>query len=102
MTFIETFTLQAPAPFDFNLSAQIFSSGDTEIRSFANGVFHQVLLINGELVLVKLTSEGAGQKPKIRIELLSNKPLTAQDKKTAKEAIRFIFNLGFDLCAFYE
>ena len=43
MTFTETFTLQPLAPFNFDLTAQIFSSGDKQIRSYANGEFHQVL-----------------------------------------------------------
>jgi DNA-3-methyladenine glycosylase II len=102
MTFTETFTLQAPAPFNFDLSAQIFLSGDKEIRGYADGVFHQVLEINRNLVLVKLTSQGTIQHPKIAVELNSNKPLTPKDKQTAAETIRFIFNLGFDLFAFYK
>lgn len=102
MTFTETFQLQALAPFNFDLCAQIFSSGDPEIRSYANGEFHQVLEINGNLVLVKLTSHGTIEQPKIAVELKSNNPLTPQDKKNAEKAIRFIFNLGFDLCSFYK
>ena len=54
MTFTETFQLKALAPFDFDLSAQIFSSGDPQIRTYANGVFHQVLKINGNLVLINI------------------------------------------------
>jgi DNA-3-methyladenine glycosylase II len=102
MTFTETFQLQALAPFNFDLSAQIFSSGDTEIRAYANGEFHQVLRLDGNLVLVKLNSKGTIQQPRIAVELKSNKPLTPQDKQTAEETIRFIFNLGFDLCSFYK
>ena len=102
MTFTETFQLQALAPFNFDLSAQIFSSGDTQIRTYLNGEFHQVLRINGNLVLVKLTSNGTIEQPKLIVELKSNNPITPKSKQTAEETIRLIFNLGFDLCSFYK
>ena len=102
MTYTETFTLQPLAPFNFDSTAQIFSSGDKQIRSYTNGEFHQVLEINKNLVLVKLTSIGTIQQPKIVVELKSNKPLTSKDSKTAADAIHYIFNLDFNLFAFYQ
>ncbi len=102
MSFTETFTVQALAPFNFDLTAQIFGNGDKQIRAYANGEFHQVLRINGNLVLVKLTSNGMIQKSKIVVELKSNNPLTPKDRQIAKETIRFIFNLDFNLCSFYK
>lgn len=102
MAFTETFTVQALAPFNFDLTAQIFSSGDKQIRTYANGEFHQVLRINGNLVLVNLTSNGTVQQPKLNVEMKSNNPMTAQDKGKAEETVKFIFNLDFDLQSFYE
>jgi hypothetical protein len=89
MTFTEIFTIQPLAPFNFDLTAQIFSSGDLQIRSYANGEFHQVLEINSDLVLVKLTSNGTIQQPRIDVELKSNKPLTPKDRKTAANTIHY-------------
>jgi DNA-3-methyladenine glycosylase II len=102
MTFTETFTIQALAPFNFDSCAQIFGGGDPEIRSYANGEFHQVLRLNGNLVLIQVSSAGSTEKPKLSITLKSNTALTAQDKKAAQEAVKFIFNLSFDLCGFYK
>lgn len=102
MASTETFTVQALAPFNFELTAHIFSSGDGQIRSYANGVFHQVLRIDGNLVLVKLASSGTVEKPKLTVELTSSNPLTPQGKRIAEETIRFIFNLNFDLYSFYK
>ena len=102
MAFTETFIVEASAPFDFDLSAQIFSNGDTQIRSYRNGLFYQVLKINGNLVLAKLTSKGTVQQPRISVELESNKPITPKDIQTAEKNVRFIFNLDFNLCAFYK
>jgi DNA-3-methyladenine glycosylase II len=102
MAFTENFQLKALAPFSFDLCTQIFSSGDPEIRAYANGVFYQVLKINGNLVLVNLSSAGTIQEPKIKVQLKSNHPITVEDKRKAEETVVFIFNLDFDLCSFYK
>jgi DNA-3-methyladenine glycosylase II len=102
MTFTETFTIQVLAPFNFDLTAQIFAHGDKQIRSYANGQFSQVLRVNGKLFLIRLASAGTVEQPKINVELKSNIPITLQDKRKAEEAAKFIFNLGFQLCSFYD
>ncbi len=102
MLFTETFTLKPTAPLNFDLTAQIFSSGDKQIRAYTNGLFHQVLRLNGNLVLIEIASSGSLEQPKLTVALKSNGPITAQDKKTAEETVRFILNLDFDLCSFYK
>ena len=102
MTFAESFQVEALAPFDFDLTAHIFSSGDKQVRSYANGKFSQVLKINGRLTLIQLASVGTIDQPKIGIEIRSNNPITSQDKQKTKEAITFIFNLDFNLNSFYN
>ena len=102
MTFTETFIVQALAPFNFDLSAQIFSNGDPEIRIYTNGVFNQVLEINGKLMLILVSSAGTVEKPEILVELKSNIAITALDKKAAEKIVKFIFNLDFDLNSFYK
>ena len=56
MTFTEFFTVHGIPPFDFDLSVKIFRNGDPQIRSYVNGMFYQVLKINGKLVLCKFSS----------------------------------------------
>jgi DNA-3-methyladenine glycosylase II len=102
LTFIETFQVEAVAHFNFDLSARIFSSGDKQIRSYSDGHFTQALKINGKLAQVKLTSLGPVEKPKINVEFKSNSQITLLDKQKGTEAIKFIFNLEFDLCSFYN
>jgi DNA-3-methyladenine glycosylase II len=102
MAFNAAFTIQATAPFDFDLSAQIFGSGDGQIRSYKDGVFSVVLRLNGRLVLAKAANAGTVEKPKIAVELKSTVPLTGDDVQRAREAVKFIFNLGFPLGSFYE
>ena len=102
MSFTQTFQLQALAPFNFELSAQLSSSGDREIRDYENGKFHQVLRLNGNLVLIRVTSNGKIEQPKLTVEVKSNKPITFHDKIKAKEVVNYIFNLSFDLSSFYK
>ncbi len=65
-------------------------------------MFHQVLKINGNLVLIKVSSSGTVEKPELSVMLNSNIVLTMQDKKAAEKIVEFIFNLGFDLTSFYR
>jgi len=101
LTFTESFQVEALAPFDFDLTAHIFSRGDNQIRSYANGKFSQILKINGKLILIQLSSVGTIEQPKIAVALKSAETITSKDKQKAGEAVKFIFNLDFNLCSFY-
>jgi DNA-3-methyladenine glycosylase II len=102
MTFTETIEVRAAAPFNFDLTAQIFRNGDKHIRTYRDGVFSQTLKLNDQLALVKVTSTGTLEQPKLTIELKTNKPVTFVDKRKAQETVKFIFNLDFDLNSFYK
>jgi DNA-3-methyladenine glycosylase II len=102
MVFAETFTLEPLPPFCLDCTAQIFRLGDKQIRSFVEGVFRQVLNIDGDLVLAQVSSNSDREKPLLTVVLKSNKPKTASNKTNAKEAIKHIFNLDFDLASFYQ
>ena len=75
MTFAETFTLKPLSPFSLDLSAQVFSNGDKQVRAYLNGEFSQVFLFDGYLVFGKITSTGTVEQPELLIELKSNKPI---------------------------
>ena len=102
MAFTETFTVEPPAPFSLDLSAQVFSSGDPHVRGYVNGEFSQVLQLAGNLVSAEVSSAGSVEQPKLAVELKSNKPITPKTKQDAQEAIAYIFNLNFDLKSFYR
>jgi DNA-3-methyladenine glycosylase II len=102
LTFTESFTVDALAPFDFDLSAQIFGNGDPQIRRYENGIFHQAIRFNGKLALAQLTSLGTVEKPEICVTLKSNSPITTKDTQKAKETITYQFNLDFPLQNFYK
>lgn len=102
MATTETFEVKPLAPFSLELSAQIFAGLNPAVRCFSDGVFSQVLHVNGCLVHVRVVSKGTVAKPKLQIRLTSNQPLPEQNKQAAKEAITYIFNLNFDLKAVYQ
>jgi DNA-3-methyladenine glycosylase II len=102
MTFTETQIINALAPFDFNLSAQIFANTDRQVRAFADGCFSQVIQLDGKLILVNLTSKGTVDKPKLKFELKSNSTISLNEKNKSEAIISYIFNLKLPLNEFYE
>jgi DNA-3-methyladenine glycosylase II len=102
MTFNEAITVKAVPPFDFGLSAQIFRSGDPQIRIFSDDLLTQVIRIDGKLLLVQLKATGTVEAPKIRVEVKSYSQISPTDEKQLQEVVKFIFNLNFSLQNFYE
>jgi DNA-3-methyladenine glycosylase II len=99
---IKKITLVAVPPFRFDLSAEIFSNGDRQIRKYEENRFWQIIRVNGKLIFAAVESVGTVDKPKLSAELKSDKALTRDDEKKAEEAISVLFNLNFDLAPFYE
>jgi DNA-3-methyladenine glycosylase II len=102
MIFAEKIMVSAVPPFNFDLSAKIFSDGDRQIRNYEDGKFTQVIRVNDKLIHVTLKPEGTVDKPQLLTELKSEKIMTKADKKKTTETIRSLFNLDFDLTQFYE
>jgi DNA-3-methyladenine glycosylase II len=99
---IKKLTLKAVPPFRFDLSAEIFSNGDRQIRKYDQNRFWQIIRINGKLILATVESEGTVDEPKLFAELKSDKALTQDDAERAEEALSVLFSLNFDLTPFYE
>lgn len=102
MAHTEMFRITALPPFNFDLSAQIFSDGDEQIRHYEKGKFWQVIRIDHKLALVSLTSVGNVEKPKLSAELKTNFKLTVNDRENATKVVSSLFNVDFDLAEFYE
>jgi DNA-3-methyladenine glycosylase II len=94
--------VDAVAPFDFDLSASIFSGGDRRIAKYENGRFWQVLRVDDKLVLVAVRSVGTVDQPRLRVDLKSNENILERDKEIVQDLVCVSFNLRFDLNAFYE
>jgi DNA-3-methyladenine glycosylase II len=98
----EKLTMKTVPPFDFDLSAKIFSDGDKQIRKYENGKFWQVFRVNNKLILIIVKALGTVDKPKLSIELKSNEKISFSDKQETEEIIRALFGLKLDLKPFYE
>jgi DNA-3-methyladenine glycosylase II len=94
--------IQALPPFDFHLSATIFATGDPQIRTYENGTFWQVLRVDSKLVLVIVTASGTVEHPELSVNLQSNDELSPGDIDRVETTIASLFNVPFDLTAFYE
>jgi DNA-3-methyladenine glycosylase II len=95
-------TLKPIPPFDFDLSATIFSDGDKQIRKYEKGKYWQVIRTNDKLILVAIRSVGTVDEPKLSVELKSKEEILPNDKEKAKEIIYFLLNLKLDLNPFFE
>jgi DNA-3-methyladenine glycosylase II len=94
--------LDATSPFHFDLSAEIFSNGDRQIRKYEKSRFWQLIRANGKLLLATVESVGTIDKPRLVAELKSDKALTQADAEKAEETLGVLFSLNFDLIPFYE
>jgi len=89
-------------PFDFDLSATIFFGGDPQIRTYENGKYWQVVRAHNTLMLITISSSGTVDNPELLVELQSSAEISNNDKKITEEMISSLFNLTFDLTAFYD
>jgi DNA-3-methyladenine glycosylase II len=90
------------APFNFDLSAKIFSNGDPQIQKYENDSYWQVLRLKSSLVLVNVWSSGSVDDPEIKVEVLSDKDLDEDDGLVVKQMVISIFNMNFNLRNFYD
>jgi DNA-3-methyladenine glycosylase II len=102
MIYSEKIEVTAVPPYSFDLSCEIFTSGDKQIRNAENGRFWQVIRVNGKLVLAIVASTGKVNEPRLTTDLKSDKDINEEDKKAAGEAIAALFSLDLDLKPFYE
>jgi DNA-3-methyladenine glycosylase II len=95
-------TITPVPPYDFDLSARIFSTGDEQIRKYENGRYQQVIGANNKLILITVKSSGSVDAPVLEMELKSNRKISENDRRVAEETISYILNLGLDLETFYQ
>jgi DNA-3-methyladenine glycosylase II len=100
--FTQKITLKPVPPFSFDLSANIFSHGDKQIRTYEDGKFTQLIRVDGKLIHIALTSKGTLDKPELQAELTTNETLGAAENKKVRKIINLLFNLDFDPTDFYK
>jgi len=96
-----TFTIEPVPPFDFDLTAAIFASGDPQIRLFRNGKFWQVLDTGDTMVLAEVYSRGTVERPNIAVSCRSSRPIKKAILDATRDTVAGIFNTGDDPARFY-
>ena len=81
-------------PFVFDLSATIFSDGDSQIRTYENGMYWLVVRAHKKLILITITSSGTVDKPELAVELQANEEISHYEKRITEEIIYSLFNLN--------
>jgi len=89
-------------PFDFSLSAAIFSGGEPDIRTFRDGVFRQVLDTGGSRVLAEVRSSGTTEEPELTVALRSDHPISRNEKRLAGAQVASVFSIADDPDLFYR
>ena len=90
------------SPFDFSLSAAIFSGGDPNIRRYDNGIFRQVLDAGNGPVLAEVSSSGTTENPEVSLSIRSDHPVPRGDRQQVKETIASLLSITDDLGPFYQ
>lgn len=98
-----TLTLHPVPPYDFPLSAKIFSAGDPAFRSFKEGIFtHTFCRGNQEGLLAEVRDKGSVDDPLLELSLhstgLLDNPGTEEE---VKKMVENILNIRDDLRLFY-
>jgi DNA-3-methyladenine glycosylase II len=90
------------APYNFSLSAAIFSGGASDIRAFRDGVFRQVVSVDTHVVLAEVTSFGTTEHPDLSLAIRSDRPVSADIAQHAGSQMACILSISDDLAPFYQ
>ena len=89
-------------PYDFSLSAAIFSNGDPDIRIFREGVYRHALDIHGHPVLVEVRDRGTVDDPALEVTIRPDDGIRNRETSDAGEIVASMFNISDDLIPFYR
>ena len=89
-------------PYDFELSMNLFSDGDRQIRRFEEGKFWQIVRIDRRLFLLTLRDVGTADEPKVAVDLGSTQNFSAEEEEKCRELSSRLVNANFNLSPFYS
>jgi len=97
-------TIRPHPPFDFDLSARIFSQGDERIQRYEDGIYWHAVRLENQPALIQVRSTGTTKDPEIRVEIeqQGTSTISRDAKREAMALVERVFNLGLDLMPFYE
>jgi DNA-3-methyladenine glycosylase II len=99
---VQMTTLAPRPPYDFSLSAAIFSGGEPDIRMFRDGIFRQVLDTGNASVLAEVRSSGVTEDPELVLTLRSDHPVSRDTARLARMTVATILSITDDLGPFYR
>jgi DNA-3-methyladenine glycosylase II len=88
-------------PFDFGLSASLFSGGDGRIGVYEAGTYRQAVMLGPAAVLVELRSLGSVEEPLLSARIEPDKDVS-KGAAELEGLIRRLFNLDLDLAPFFQ
>ncbi|MBZ2165695.1 DNA-3-methyladenine glycosylase family protein [Methanobacterium spitsbergense] len=94
--------IRPQSPFNFELSAIIFSDGDPQIQKYENGIYWQVININKHLFLIEVQSLGSVDEPELSVTIKPDNELSKGDIELVRDEVISIFNLNSNLKDFYD
>jgi DNA-3-methyladenine glycosylase II len=89
-------------PYDFDLSARIFSGGDPQFRDYAEGEFRQALRVDGRIALLSIKSKGTVDEAALRVAVVSDDRLSRGELEKVRALVVHMLNLDMDLKPFYR
>jgi DNA-3-methyladenine glycosylase II len=93
--------LRPVPPFDFDLSASLFSGGDGRTGMYEAGIYRQAVTLGRQAVMVELRSLGSVEEPLLSARIEPDKDLS-QGAAGIEGLIRKLFNLDLELAPFYQ
>ena len=95
------FSLFPVPPYDFDVSARIFSGGDPAIRIFDHGVYRQALDIQGHPTLIEVRSTGTPDSPRLEVTATPGKEGVLAGDAVIQDIVSSMFNIYDELSLFY-
>jgi DNA-3-methyladenine glycosylase II len=95
------FLVPAP-PYDFDLSARIFSNGDPAIRIYNGGVYRQAIEVRGSPALLEVRSVGIPDDPRLEVTATRGMGSAPVENTDVQGLVSLMFNIYDDLKPFYS
>ena len=89
-------------PYDFDLSARIFSPGDPAIRIYESGVYRQAIDIQGSPTLIEVRSTGTTDYPRLEVDASQASEGHLVESLEIQGIVSSMFNIYDDLAPFYQ
>lgn len=94
--------LEPVPPYDFDLSARIFSRGDPAVRIYDGGVYRQAIDIRGHPTLIEVRSVGTPDTPRLEVTATRGAEGPGVEGPVIQGIVSSMFNIYDDLLPFYN